>query len=188
MKTLDLIYHINLHPDIFNEHFSLLTHLSCFWHISANSGALIRYISKQPMQVYLFLTSTNYINWFLETAVCNKSSQTFTSVWSNGVITDRIDSTSIWRLALINICTYINHRQTPLIRTQRGSWNMKGIFSLGTNQTLLYKHQWNTRWAFAQKFDIFTCKNNMLSKNCLSEVVLYFTGVYIINRTLHGRL
>ena len=75
---------------------------------------------------------------------------------------------------------------------------------------LLYKHQWNTRWAFAWKLDIFTCENNMLSshvkisplpwfhnKSCLShqkshlsEMVLYFIGVYtcIVNRTLHGCL
>ena len=26
---------------------------------------------------------------------------------------------------------------------------------------LLYKHQWNTRWAFARKHDIFTRENNM---------------------------
>ena len=24
---------------------------------------------------------------------------------------------------------------------------------------LLYKHQWNTRWAFMRKLDIFTCEN-----------------------------
>ena len=55
---------------------------------------------------------------------------------------------------------------------------------------------------------IFTCENNMLSsrvkrspflwlhnksrlsqeKKCLTEMVLYFIGVYIINRTLHSRL
>ena len=54
---------------------------------------------------------------------------------------------------------------------------------------LLYKYQWNTSWAFARKLDIFTWENNMLSpKNYLSEMILYFIGVYIINRTLHGRL
>ena len=72
---------------------------------------------------------------------------------------------------------------------------------------LFYKHHWNTKWAFARKLDIFTCENNMLSsyvkislllwhhnklhlsdKNCLSKMVWYFIGVYIINRTLHGRL
>ena len=73
---------------------------------------------------------------------------------------------------------------------------------------LLHKHQWNTRWAFTWKLDIFTCENNMLSshvkispllwlhnklrlshpKNYLSEMVWYFIGVYIINRTLHGHL
>ena len=27
---------------------------------------------------------------------------------------------------------------------------------------ILYEHQWNTRWAFARKHDIFTRENNML--------------------------
>ena len=61
-----------------------------------------------------------------------------------------------------------------------------------------------------RKLDIFTCENNMFSShvkisrllwlhkiNCAfhtkkllekSEMVLYFIGVYIINRTLNGRL
>ena len=30
---------------------------------------------------------------------------------------------------------------------------------------ILYKHQWNTRWAFARKLDIFACENNMLSSH-----------------------
>ena len=73
---------------------------------------------------------------------------------------------------------------------------------------LLYKHQWNTRWTFVRKLDIFTCENNMLSsrvkispmlwlhnKSCPSyqrsirvEKVWYLIGVYIIKRTLHGHL
>ena len=76
---------------------------------------------------------------------------------------------------------------------------------------LLYKHQWNTKWAFAWKLDIFTCENNMLSshvkiiyhhcygyiinhafhtKKLFKWMVWYFIGVYIINITLHvhGRL
>ena len=28
---------------------------------------------------------------------------------------------------------------------------------------LLYKHQWNTRWAFARKHDIFTCEKNTVA-------------------------
>ena len=33
---------------------------------------------------------------------------------------------------------------------------------------LLYKQQWNTRWAFACKHDIFTCEDNMLKDHhCL---------------------
>ena len=68
---------------------------------------------------------------------------------------------------------------------------------------LLYKHQWNTKWALARKLDIFTCENNMLSSHMKISLLLwlhnklhisdqkmlwYFIGVYIINRTLHGHL
>ena len=69
-------------------------------------------------------------------------------------------------------------------------------------------YQWNSKWAFARKHDIFTRENNMLfshvkmsplrwlhnkfapfaEKNCFIEMVWYFIGVYIINSTLHGRL
>ena len=34
---------------------------------------------------------------------------------------------------------------------------------------LLYKHQWNTKWAFERKLDIFTCENNMLSSHVISR-------------------
>ena len=37
-----------------------------------------------------------------------------------------------------------------------------------TNKTLLYKHQWNTRWAFARKHDIFTRENNHMWKDHLT--------------------
>ena len=30
---------------------------------------------------------------------------------------------------------------------------------------LLYKHQWNTKWAFMQRLHIFTCEDNMLSSH-----------------------
>ena len=69
-------------------------------------------------------------------------------------------------------------------------------------KNLLYKHKWNTRWAFPRKLDILTdvkttCylhmwKNSPLlwlhntvnrtfhTKICLSKMVWYFIGVYII--------
>ena len=74
--------------------------------------------------------------------------------------------------------------------------NVKNIKDLG----LLYKHQWNTKWAFPRKLHIFTREDNMLSSHVkrspslwlhwkyLSKIVWYFTGVYIINRILHARL
>ena len=43
---------------------------------------------------------------------------------------------------------------------------------------LLYKHQWNTRWAFAWKHDIFTRQNIML----FSHVKNHCCYGYIINR------
>jgi len=68
----------------------------------------------------------------------------------------------------------------------------------------VFYYIWNTRWAFARKHDIFTSENNMLSSHVKrspllwlhikrafrseSEMVWYFIGVYIINRTLHCRL
>ena len=39
--------------------------------------------------------------------------------------------------------------------------------------TLLYKHQWNTSWAFVQKLDIFTCENNMLSSHVKISPLLW---------------
>ena len=38
---------------------------------------------------------------------------------------------------------------------------------------LLYKHQWNTRWAFEWKLDIFTCENNMLSSHVKISLLLW---------------
>ena len=74
--------------------------------------------------------------------------------------------------------------------------------------SLLYKHQWNTRWAFAWKVDIFTCENNMLSSHVKISPLLWlhnkshishkktikvkWFGIslvfIIINGTLYGRL
>ena len=38
---------------------------------------------------------------------------------------------------------------------------------------LLYKHQWNTRWAFARKLDIFTSEYNMLSSHVKISPLLW---------------
>ena len=40
-----------------------------------------------------------------------------------------------------------------------------GVFTTIKYLYLLYKHQWNTRWAFARKLGIFTSENNMLSSH-----------------------
>ena len=64
---------------------------------------------------------------------------------------------------------------------------------------LLYKHQWNTKWAFPRKLHIFTreitCYLHMWRDHRRygyiinrGKMVWYFTGVYIINRILHARL
>ena len=56
---------------------------------------------------------------------------------------------------------------------------------------MLYKHQWNTKWAFMQKHDLFTPENNMLfshvkkspmlwlhNKSCLTQPkIFYWNGL-----------
>ena len=57
---------------------------------------------------------------------------------------------------------------TSFILTQCESvWQIWPVHSITLMHTwkktiLLYKHQWNTRWAFAHKQDIFTHENNVL--------------------------
>ena len=34
-----------------------------------------------------------------------------------------------------------------------------------SNHHLLYKYQWNTKWAFLRKLHIFTCQDNMISSH-----------------------
>jgi len=59
---------------------------------------------------------------------------------------------------------------------------------------LLYKHQWNTKWAFPRKLHIFTREVDhrhygyIINRAFESKLIWYFTGVYIINRILHTRL
>ena len=50
-------------------------------------------------------------------------------------------------------------------------------------QSLLYKHQWNTGWAFAQKHDLFTWENNMLS----SHMKYHCCYGYIITHAFHSK-
>ena len=40
-------------------------------------------------------------------------------------------------------------------------------------KNLLYKHQRNTKRAFARKLDIFTCENNMLSSHAKISPLLW---------------
>ena len=67
------------------------------------------------------------------------------------------------------------------------------------NEHLLYKHQWNTKWAFPRKLHIFTREDNMLSSHAKRSSSLWlhnksrlfhrsWSCVYIINRILHVRL
>ena len=48
---------------------------------------------------------------------------------------------------------------------------------------LPYKHQWNTRWAFARKLDIFACEST-----CYLHMWKYHLCYgYIINRAFHTK-
>ena len=50
--------------------------------------------------------------------------------------------------------------------------------NLCRNSYWLYKHQWNTRWAFARKHDIFTRENNTLFHTWKYHVV--FTSLKVV--------
>ena len=81
------------------------------------------------------------------------------------------------------ILTTVNHR-CPSFPEGRGGGPYTGymdakvfdvilFFNTAYNKLLLHKHQWNTRWAFAQKLDIFTCENNMLSSHVKISPLLW---------------
>ena len=50
--------------------------------------------------------------------------------------------------------------------------------------SLLYKHQWNTWWAFARKLDIFTCENNTL---CSRVKITPLLWLHSKSRLLHQK-
>ena len=98
----------------------------------------------------------------------------------------------------------VDFRQTnsppPTLVLKSRQWNWREYPSTNSANVkseypLLCKYQWNTRWAFARKHDIFkrvAMATQWIApfagKNCFSEMVWYFIGVYVINRTLHERL
>ena len=69
-------------------------HVKTFKFFSFLSSALI---------ITFLLTDTNWIYGILCYRISNKSDWAFTPVRANGVIANKIGSTSIWGLALINI-------------------------------------------------------------------------------------
>ena len=56
------------------------------------------------------------------------------------------------------------------------------LTELFNSRNLLYKHQWNTRWAFVQKLDFFTCENITIAvatqKSHLSHQKLFCYNYY----------
>ena len=122
-------------------------------------------------------------------AACLRSIQSLRDTWKKHWET-------FYQKAMLLLCC-------PRMVLEKGQHLLLQLHPKNIKLILLYKHQWNTRWAFARKHDIFTRENNMLfarvkislllllhNKSRLSQdkMVWHFIGVYIINRTLHGRL
>ena len=66
------------------------------------------------------------------------------------------------------------------------------LFVGDKDNILLYEHQWNTRWAFARKLDIFTFESYMLSSHVKITRYLNMWKDHrcygcIINRTFHTK-
>ena len=84
------------------------------------------------------------------------------------------------------------HPKTKQTNTQQTTNQTK---MRNTNLFLLYKHQWNTKWAFARKLHIITREitcylhtwRDYRRSNCIINRA-FFTGVYIRNRILRARL
>ena len=85
----------------------------------------------------------------------------------------------------------VKYRDVPLIHfsshflqfaffTFNTGWS-KYIDGCVKNRDLLYKHQWNTRWAFARKLDIFTCENNMLSSHVKISPLLWLHNKLLLS-------
>ena len=122
-------------------------------------------------------------------AACLRSIQSLRDTWKKHWET-------FYQKAMLLLCC-------PRMVLEKGQHLLPQLHPKNIKLILLYKHQWNTRWAFARKHDIFTRENNVLfsrvqislllwlhNKSRLSQdkMVWHFISVYIINRTLHGRL
>ena len=67
----------------------------------------------------------------------------------------------------------LNYSQSGKIFSPCTSYMTELSLTIKTDNILLYKHQWNTWWAFARKLDIFTCENDMLSSHVKISALLW---------------
>ena len=111
-------------------------------------------------------------------AACLRSIQSLRGTW-------RKHWETFYQKAMLLLCC-------PRMVLEKGQHLLPQLHPKNIKLILLYKHQWSTRWAFAPKHDIFTISLLLWlhNKSRLSQdkMVWHFIGVYIINRTSHGRL
>ena len=86
----------------------------------------------------------------------NQSINRYQSITTQVVIDYQYQSINWYWLVLtdINFIDWIPRVKCMIMRSFRTFVSSR----LCTYMFLLYKHQWNTRWDFAQKHDIFTCE------------------------------
>ena len=52
---------------------------------------------------------------------------------------------------------------------------------------LLYKHQWNTKWAFTRKYDIFTREDNVIfTREKIAVAMVTFNKSKVVQRCLYS--
>ena len=111
-------------------------------------------------------------------AACLRSIQSLRDTWKKHWET-------FYQKAMLLLCC-------PRMVLEKGQHLLPQLHPKNIKLILLYKHQWSTRWAFAPKHDIFTISLLLWLHNKLrlsqDKMVWHFIGVYIINRTSHGRL
>ena len=100
--------------------------------------------------------------------------------WGNGKSLQRVFNINAVYVRAVGLNSYKS--QKPIgnfryIKIQHDSNSTLGAYSnkhgTANYYLLLYKHQWNTRWPFARKLDIFTFENSMLSSHVKISPLLW---------------
>ena len=100
----------------------------------------------------------------------------FLFCWEKAKMMDPVWDSFLFYLRTVQSQTRMTATRVGLVtdmKSDRSEFIFKPVPCKHMERNLLYKHQWNTRWAFVRKLDIFTCENNMLSSHVKISPLLW---------------